>query len=272
MTDQVVEQVQTEAEELASAMAGYNARGATPPAEEPEQSVTPEETPEVAPAADDVPAEPSVTDKLESLKAEIKAMKETSDPDVVRRMYGEIGNLNRTIKQMQTAPKSEAPATDEVAAALESAEQVAKDFPEIGEPMVRALKAVASRAPTAAPVPEVDIDARLAQQFQAARLRDAEEALAEEHPDFKSVIVTPEFQSWVSKKPADEQKRIATSQNPFVASKYLSEYKESLIAKQKKHDRLAAAVTPQGVPQSGGQSTIPDEQGFSNGYNRKRYR
>ena len=75
------EQVQSEAEAMASMLAGYNARGTeaieAPPAEEPETS-----SPDlVAPAEDVVPAEPTVAEKLEALKAEVRAMKESGDSD-----------------------------------------------------------------------------------------------------------------------------------------------------------------------------------------------
>jgi hypothetical protein len=102
------------------------------------------------------------------------------------------------------------------------------------------------------------------------RQADAMEALAEDHPDYETVRETPEYKNWLSSKAPEFQKRFTTTWNPAVVSKGLTEFKESLKDKQKKQNRLAAAVTPMGVPQTGGSSTIPDEDGFSRGYNRKR--
>lgn len=272
MTASVQEQAQTDADEMASALAGYNARGDLPPAEEPETS-----TPDVAveetdiPDAEDVPAEPTVAEKLEALKAEVKAMKESGDPEAVRRLHGEIGNINRTIKQLQASPKTEAaPATDEVAEALASAETFATEYPEIGAPVVRALKAIAAKtAQTTAPeLP--DIDSVVSQKVLALRQQDAIEALTEEHPDFETVRETPEFKAWLSGKSPEYQERLNTTWNPAVVSRGITEFKDSLKDKQKKQNRLVAAVTPQGVPKAPGPSTIPDEQGFLNGYRRKR--
>ena len=265
---EATEQVQTDAEALASMMAGYNARGAepAPPAEEPETSA-PEE---IAPAEDDVQAEPSVADKLEALKAEVKAMKESGDPDAVRKLHGEIGNINRTIKQMQAPAPAEAPATDDLAEALAAADQMAADFPELGAPMARMLKSIAAKQTHSAP--EINIDSVVSSKVQELRMKDAIEALAEEHPDFDTVRETPEFKTWIASKTPEYQTRLTTTWNPAVVAKGLTEFKEAIAVKQKKQARLAAAVTPQGVPQSPGPSTIPDDQGFANGYNRKRLR
>lgn len=199
-------------------------------------------------------------------------MQSSGDSDAVRKMHGEIGNINRTIKQMQSAPQSAAPATDEVAEALIAAEAIANDFPELGAPMVRALKALAARAPQAAQAPDIDIDATVTAKVETIRRQDAMEALAEEHPDYETVRETPEYKAWLSSKTPEFQDRFLHTWNPAVVAKGLTDFKDSLAAKQKKQNRLAAAVTPQGVPQTGGPSTIPDDQGFLNGYAKKRLR
>lgn len=270
MSEVQEEVVQTEAEELASAMAGYNARGSQPPAEEPEASQP--ETVAVEPAIDEPPPEPSVADELAALKAKVKVMSESGDSDAVRRLHGEIGNINRTIQQMQAPAKPAAPATDEVAEALASAESIADEFPEIGGPMVRALKALAARPAAVAPVPLPDIDGRVAAQVTQITQRNAIEQLSEEHPDYTTVRATPEFKAWLSAKAPEFQERFNTTWNPAVVSRGLSEFKDAQAAKIKKQGRLAAAVTPRGVPQTNGPSTIPDDQGAFNGYNRKRLR
>jgi hypothetical protein len=261
---------QTEAEELASAMAGYNARGGQPPAEETSQQ--PEEVDVVAPVIDEPPPEPSVADELAVLKAKVKTMQDSGDSDAVRKLHGEIGNINRTIQQMQAPAKPAAPATDEVAEALASAEVIADEYPDIGAPIVRALKALAARSPAELP----DIDGRVAAQVATITQRNAIEQLSEDHPDFSTVRETPEFKAWLSAKAPEFQERFSTTWNPAVVSRGLTEFKAAQAAteaaKIKKQGRLAAAVTPRGVPQTNGPSTIPDEDGALNGYNRKRLR
>lgn len=279
---EVIEQpvVQTEAEELASVQAGYNkARGIEPPAEESPATTQddPAETDQVqaGASAEELPAapEPTVTslaDELKALKARVAAT--NSDPDAVRRMHGEIGNINRTLKALQSPAKAEAaPADDELAAALKSAEAAAEEYPEVVGPLVKALKASIARQPAVQAQPE-DIDERVTTAVSRIRETDAREALMEEHPDFMTVRETPEYKTWLASKTPEFQERFLNTWNPAVVAKGLTEFKDSLKKREQKQTRLAAAVTPQGVPQKAGQSTLPDDAGFSVGYNKGRKR
>lgn len=276
--DEVIEQGQDDAAALASAMAGYNARGATPPAEVTEEQPTEQPKVEADAAATPVievaPADPieKMKAELDSFKAEVKAIQQSSgDQDAVRRLHGEIGNINRTIQQMQSAPKGEAPATDEVAAALADAEEIANEFPEIGAPMVRALKALASRAAPQMQAPDIaDIESHIEAKVSQIRQKDAMEALTEEHPDWQTVRETPEYKNWLSGKTPEFQQRFTTTWNPAVVAKGLTDFKDSIAAKQKKQDRLERNVAPQGVPNAGRPSTLPDEQGAWIGYNKSK--
>jgi hypothetical protein len=283
MSEQVIEQpvVQTDAEELASAMAGYNkTRGEQPPVEEPKPKteVAAVETEEVQavvpveelPQPDPEPTVVTLADELKALKAKVAAA--NSDPDAVRKLHGEIGNINRTLKALQAPVKAEAaPADDELAAAIKDAEALAEEMPEIAGPLVKALKASLNR-PQPAPVKPEDIDERVTAAVSKARETDAIEALREEHPDFMTVRETPEYKAWLTSKPPEFQERFNTTWNPAVVARGLTEFKESLKARERKQTRLAAAVTPQGVPQKAGPSTLPDEAGFSVGYNKGRKR
>lgn len=253
------DEVQTEANELADAMAGYNARGGEPPAVEPETSAPEQPAVEDAPANDDVKQELSPKEELEALKAEVKAIKSTEHPDVVRKLYGEIGNLNRKILELTPKP---APVVDETAAAIEEFENTANhNYPDL-VPMAKVMKQLAANKP--APMP--DVDAIVTQRVNETRQRDAIEALAEEHPDYETVRDTSEFKQWLGSKPAEYQSKLQTTWNPAVVSKGLSEFKSAMAEKHKKQARLETAVTLQGVPKQGGASTLPDDEGFNVGY------
>lgn len=285
MSEQVLEQpaAPTEAEELAAAQAGYGrkTRGDEPPVEEPATQPAVEEPageqPAEASAAEMSPApEPELT--VTTLAEELKALKAkvantTSDPEAVRKLHGEIGNINRTLKALQSTPAKtdEAPADDELAAALKSAEAAAEEYPEVVGPLVKALKASIARQPAAQAQPE-DLAERVTAAVSKARETDAIEALKEEHPDFMTVRDTPEYKTWLSSKPPEFQEKFNTTWNPAVVARGLTEFKDSLKKQAQKQTRLATAVAPQGVPQKAGPSTLPDEAGFSVGYNKGRKR
>lgn len=284
MSEQVLEQPEapTEAEELASAQAGYGrkTRGDEPPVNEPAAQPAAEEPaaeqPAGSPAAELPAAEPEP--KVADLAAELKALKEkvaatTSDPEAVRKLHGEIGNINRTLKALQSTSTKpdEAPADDELAAALASAEAAAEEYPEVVGPLVKALKASIARQPAAQAKPE-DLAERVTAAVSKARETDAIEALKEEHPDFETVRDTPEYKTWLASKPPEFQQKFLTTWNPAVVARGLTEFKDSLKKQVQKTNRLATAVAPQGVPQKAGPSTLPDEAGFSVGYNKGRKR
>lgn len=271
MTGEVIEVVQTEAEELASAMAGYGKTARDEPlVEEVAEPSTPQEDPTPAIEAPPEPTVGNLAQELADLRERVKST--AGDADTVRRMHGQIGDINRTLKQLQApAQAGDAPASDELAAALKEAEAVAQEYPELAGPLVKALKVSMARQAPAQAAPE-DITERVTTEVTKIRQAEAIEALKEEHPDYETVRDTPEYKTWLSSKTPEFQNRFNTTWNPAVVAKGLTEFKDSLKARERKQTRLAAAVTPQGVPQQGKSSTLPDDAGFSVGYNKGRKR
>ncbi len=108
---------QSEEAALAEMMAGYkqaraNAAPAdtTPPVSTPATSsadapapADPAPPPEAEAAPSPAPApEQTLAETVAELKAKVKAMPE-GDPDAIRRLHGEIGNMNRMLKQLRNA-------------------------------------------------------------------------------------------------------------------------------------------------------------------------
>lgn len=275
VTENGVETGQTEAEAMASMMAGYNARSANAlPADVPQnQSAQPEsipandvpieapqggeqETPAAAPAEPVKDAAALMREQLAAFKEEVRTI--VGDPTTVRKLHGEIGDINRKLKQLEAKPAPRpAPVDEELAAAMQGAERVAEDFQELGGPLVTALKAVAKagnkpqeqQGLTQEQISE-QIETRAKQLLESEQERQHNEAvtvLKMDHPDFTDVMRSPEFDAWVKAKPADLQETIRHTENPLLAGRFLTEFKDSRRAQEKKQGRLAAAVTPTGV-------------------------
>lgn len=284
---------ESEEEAIAAAMAGYSgARANSAPApvaaeSHPQATATPAgdepdelQQPDAAEAQTPDPvAQPSLEEVVAGLKAQVQAIAPDGDPDVVRKLYGEIGNIKRMLQQQQPAPvpaaapaPKAAPVDDELTAALKEAEQAAQDFPELTGPLAKALQLVAKRSGQAAQAMSAEEISALTQQAaQQAQQRASIDALAEEHPDFETVRTTPEFKAWFSSKPKEYQDKLQDTWNPLVVSRGLSEFKATQAEKQrateKKNQRLAGAVTPpRGSAASARQSTIPDEEAAAIGY------
>ena len=190
------------------------------------------------------------------------------DPDSVRKMHGEIGNINRTLKQLTDAQPKPEPVKDELTTAIEDAESIANEFPEIAGPLVKAMKLL-NDARAKAPAPQTDdIDTRVASTVAQIRQTEAIEALREEHPDFETVRDLPAFKAWEATKTPEFQEKLRTTWNPAVVARGLTEFKESLKVKQKKQDRLASAVVAPSAATQAKPSTLPDEEGLMVGYNK----
>lgn len=277
---------EAEAQAIAEAQAGYEGKArAQAPAEtqpvEQEQPLAdsaPEEQ-EPDPQAEPEPSpQDAVAAQLDDLKAQVKQLAErNADADTVRKMHGEIGNINRTLKQLKALEKADAPAEDEMAAALKDAEAIAGEYPEIAGPMVRAIKALQARLP--APVvqeeqPQAEEDQQPAQAAPAQKSPEqiaqeaAVKALDEVHPDRHTVKESAEFKGWFAQWMTPEyRKKVTSSWNPAVVAEPFTAFKAWKAAQQRKQERLDAAATPQGLPRAT-PSTISDEEAARIGYER----
>lgn len=290
---------QSEEEALRAAQAGYDkTRGGEPPVDLAATASSGQPLAETTEPEDHIPGESVLTadpepqpdptalmtEQLAAMRAQLQELKDQGVPAAeMRRMYGEIGNINRSLQQLQAAKavsQAEAPAADDVAAALAEAEEVAKEFPEIAGPLVKVLRAQARAAAAmqAAPAqftpepqqpwvpetPQIDVEA----ERQRARQQAAIEAIDELHPDRHQLKESPEFKAWFAGKTPAYQQRVLTTWNPAVLSQCFSEFKASRTARQRRQDRLEAAVVPQGTGAGGGSSVLPDEQGAWVGYNK----
>jgi hypothetical protein len=265
---------QAEAEALAQMMAGYSRKEARAD-EAPADVVTPpSDTPEaVEPVITDrstnePQAELSLADQLAALKAQVHAMAGQGEPEAVRKLHGEIGNINRTLKQIQDAQPKPEPVKDELTQALEDAEKIAGDFPEIAGPLVKAMKALKEKSGQPQSFEPADIESRVLTLTEQKLQQQAIEQLAEEHPDYETVRDTPEFKSWEASKTPEFQKRLRETWNPAVVSKALTEFKDSLKAKATKQKRLEAAVVTPGTSGQAKPSTLSDEEALWAGYHK----
>lgn len=225
----------------------------TPPADSPAPApeasapAAPEPNPQAAPAAPDVA---TLSQHLTELKQQVGQLAaEAGTPSAeIRKLQGEIGSINRTLKQL--AKSDDAPA--DLAAALAKAEEAAKEYPELVGPLVAVIKAMQHQqqsAPAQEPQPPAAAqESRSPEQIaQEASVNAAKSALLEVHPDFYEMKKTPEFQAWFKAKPAEYQSRIQSTWNPAVLAAMADEHKASLKRKAENTKRLEGAVTPKGT-------------------------
>lgn len=290
---------EAEQQELAEMMAGYEGRGATPPPDS--QQASAEEQTAVEEITDgegsgvvagqeqddEQVAQPDpvadMVQRLAELKDEVRAIGSNGSNEAVRKLHGEVGNINRQLQEMRTAQApAAAPVDDELTAAIKKAEDHAKDFPDLAGPLVDALKLLGSKAakpaaPAAQPAMTADEVTAVAQKAardaaDSVRVSVAQESLEEEHPDWHQVRETPQFKAWLEAKPSEYRDRLNSTWNPLVVAKGLTEFKDSQRQQQQttqqKKDRLERAIAPKGVPSVSTKSKMTEDEEIMAGYNK----
>lgn len=261
MTEQVEvqeEQSQEVSEQLAFE-AGFNNEPVETPAPVAEPAPAEEAAPEAAePAAEETPAEPErnqwgYTDEemktLLSKAAKVDEIERNLENER-QKIYGKLGEYNRTIQQMQTANKGgdltprqlnhlrgEFP---ELAALLE------KDF---GEAQAAPAQTAATQAQPA--FDPAIIDERLSQTSDALSKQYEKRLLTMQHPTWADDVKTDEFKTWVALQPVEYQHQLDSSWDALFIADGLNKFKTwretAQSAANKKTARLERAVVPTGV-------------------------
>lgn len=223
---------------------------------------TPTETPE-APAAEPTPApEPEIEyaqltkaeyEQLRSRAAlveEIKAAQEKSFGTA----FGKIGGIERRLQEIASAPSVEIDQAD--------IDALKDDFP----PLAAALQKVKSlRA-----IPTGGIDPSRLDELVQQRIAPAldrinvtveqtveKRLLTRQHPDWQTVVATPEFAAFTQTLPATEQQQLANSWDSDFIGGVLTRFKTAKPAKQTT-SRFDAAVAPRGT--GGTKSNVQSEE------------
>lgn len=269
MTDpQVVEDVANEDHD-ADFEAGFNlARGdeSEPVTEPAVEAAEPEVKEATAPAEE----EPVVLNQSE-VKAlltrldEIDRLKRSQD-----QAFGRLGSLQDVVNKLQSsgAAGGSIELTDEDVAEL-------SDFPELQGTMRSVLQKTLSKVrpgvaqSTFDPAPlQVEIQ-KLREEREADARKYEAKLLSTHHRDWREVTAGDSFRVWLAAQPDEYRNRINNSWDAEEIGEALSAYKsqaaKTVVTKQKKTDRLAAAVTPTGV-RSPDTSAMNENDAFEQGF------
>lgn len=248
MTDEVEVK---ESEEQAAFEAGFAGSAVEePPAqtEEPVQEAAPVEEAEVAePERNQWGYTDEEMKTLLSKASKVDAL-EQQLADERQKIYGKLGEYNRTIQNMQQQtgkPSLSAPQLTHLKSEFpELAELLAKDF---GEVMVSTPEPQKETAPAFDPSAFDD-------RVRSVELNIKKETLSTFHPDWEEVKESDQFATWVGLQPDDVRQQIGSSQNIGFAVRMLNTFKEwrdqTVKASTKKTARLEQAVAPTGVKPS----------------------
>lgn len=237
---------------------------------------------EVKEAAPTAPSPVALTiEELTQLRATASKVNEFQAD--LRKAYGRIGALNDQLQQtMRQKEEQGKPAT----LTPMELKKTREEFPELAEIIgsdLQAYFAANGQQGSAA-----DVDAKVEKKLSAQRealdkqaIEERQEELETDHPDARQVFASDTFYQWMKSLPESEQATIARTKSPHVLSRKLTVFKSwrdeqsskssaATATKEKKQERLEAAITPKGAGRSS-QTTLSEreemEKGLSIGFN-----
>jgi len=240
------------------------ARGEEPPTPEPE----PEQAEPEQAAAPEAAPEPEVVfaglteDQLKSALAKVGELDEMKVQ--LRQAFGKLGEFNARLQQAQTASGGKMSAGQLV--------KLRAEFPEMADLLEADLSSlsVGGNAPSFDPTPmREEMQHEFKAELDRIERKNEMKLLSMRHRDWETVRQSDDFRLWENTLPTEERQALNDSWDAmFIADKF-DEYKswreKAQTSKQQKQDRLAAAVTPRGVPNAK-PSTINDDDAFMSGF------
>lgn len=177
---------------------------------------------EPAPTAEMPPAAIINEDQIKDLMAQVSRIQELEKR--LRDEGGRYGALKQTIEQLQQRIAAPSPTNGgevEQGDIDEILKEVKESFGE--DELYRSLKHAFSKVVGGKAIDPGSIEKIVADRIEAVRqeeLRDAQQRLSEEHPNWAEDRETPEFKEWMGSIPERERVRLMRSKDPaYVAEK-----------------------------------------------------
>jgi len=208
--------------------------------------------------------EQAVKDNPYFTEAQVRELLEQNN----QRVFGKLGELNRNVQQLQSAPAPQyQPANVPVTA--ESFEAIREEF---GEDFAQAIAKDLAKIPLALQQQGFDqrqIDVLVEQRTDALQKQFELKLLGIAHSDWRDIVNGNEFNEWKQKQTPEVMHALDNSWDSEFLSSKLSEFKQSMNkAKQitdARKSKLAAAAVPSS---SGGSFDDSDlEDYFAQGFN-----
>jgi hypothetical protein len=239
-----------EAEENAALEAGFGDTDQEPVAVVAEEEGEVKAEPEIEKPAEEA-AKPLTVEDLREIIEEQKRQNILH----TTKLSGQIGELSERQKKLEAAKASVSGISPK------ARERLSADFPELAEMLFsddgEAAPAVVQKVVAVPSGPT------------AEDVEDAKELLQFDHPDWETVVVSPEFNAWTATLPPKIAKRLAETYDPAFVSDKLTKFKMFQAAKTPavkpvidttKQERLESAVTPRGVPRTATSSHDENEE------------
>lgn len=197
-----------------------------------------------------------------------------------RKNFGQIGELNKAIKELREGLAAGKPSRKITADLLK---RVNEELPGLGEALASDLSEILGAAEEKKDDAQASGQAFNEEKYFAEKVapaiakatadadRKAQAGLLEYiHPDYAQVVNSEPFKAWLATKTPQEQQAMLGAERAIEAAKAVSDFKawaeKSKKTKETQQKRISAAVTPRGVPGDGPVSKDDEEAGFNEGW------
>jgi hypothetical protein len=237
-----------------------------------------DEVPEANPSATEQPAvpeqeqsEPEVTqevevDEAEKVQLEIKKLlddlpnNQAATQKQIEKIHGKLGELNRTLSQMQTGGKLKVNASK----LTRIAENFDSDFAQsLAEDLSEALEGAGNGSGVDVDTLKEALRTEMATEFDK---KMQVSLLKIQHRDYAEIYGSDEFAQWKQTLPADELNELETTWDAAFISDKLTEFKQHKATQnnttERNNERLARAITPSGT-KSVQKVIATEEDGFN---------
>ena len=181
---------------------------------------------------------------LQSASTEIAQIKAEHRKELDR-AFGKVGGVERTLAALQAAT----PSGVTVEVTEEDVADLKKEYPELGDLVLKSLKSMAGKYKgTAAAPAAVAIDPQqITTAAQQATINLQAEALEEAHPNWRATVGLPTdagnpYRQWLATQSAEYQARLGSTNSAVIIGKSITKFQEAAAVANKAATDAAAAA------------------------------
>jgi hypothetical protein len=254
------------AEESASFAASFNDdvrvdETPTEPVEEAEPAEAQAEAPEPSAEVAGVTQE-----QLTAMLAKLPKIDEVENMTAseMRKVYGKLGEFNRTLQELQKASAEHKPS---VKLTSTSFKRLSEEYPEIAEILAADFNdSGVSGGSNDVSQLEPLVTQRVAQVQDQLQKEMQTNLLTIQHRDYLSVVQSDDFKVWMQTIPAEDQEKIGNTWDAMYLGEKISSFKEwrdkKTESSMNRKQRLERAITPKGLQQKAQQAALSEQDGF----------
>lgn len=188
----------------------------------------------------------------------------------IAKAHGKLGEFNRTLQEYQAREVKPPAASTDAVDEGQSESELESDYPEIARLADMRARRIVEEALKARPAETGAPAAEVADEIARVRRETEEKFMSFLHRDWREVLVSADYKTWLATQEEAIQKRAAETPHAEELSAVMTTFKswkEGANGKQQiSRERLEAGLTPRGVAGTRPQVGATDQDEFRAGF------